>query len=366
MKKKVLLLVAIFLLGGLAGCGQKESKEIREDLELLEPVDVKMDMAVVQKGDIFQASVYTGEVVPHTEETHFLVDGCLEEIHVLMGDMVQEGDVLAVLSEEDLLEQIEELEEEIADLVKLGEFSDRQAETDLTIAGDELTYMRACGDFGPTSRGKELEIQEMELALRQDRELRSLELEKRQKALQKLQEKKGKNKITAPFNGRIVYIAQVKKGDMVQGYTPLIYIADESRLSLSTEYISETTINNADRVYARILDSEYEISYIPYDTSELVKMTLAEEEIKTNFSIDTEDARLRAGQFAAAVVYHAYKDNVLTVPINALYRDGSGQYVYRQVDGVRVRQTVKTGMISDTKAEIVEGLKEGDIVYVKD
>ena len=66
------------------------------------------------------------------------------------------------------------------------------------------------------------------------------------------------------------------------------------------------------------------------------------------------------------MVYQTYKEGVLTIPINALYRDGSGQYVYKQTDGARVRCNVKAGMTTDTKAEIVEGLEEGDMVYVKD
>ena len=89
--------------------------------------------------------------------------------------------------------------------------------------------------------------------------------------------------------------------------------------------------------------SEYEISYIPYENSELVKMALAGEEMKARFSLETEDTALCAGQFAVIMVYQLYREDVLTIPINALYRDGSGQYVYRQVDGARVRCDVKAG-----------------------
>ena len=57
---------------------------------------------------------------------------------------------------------------------------------------------------------------------------------------------------------------------------------------------------------------------------------------------------------------------MLTVPVNALYRDETGQYVYRMEDGKRVRCEVEVGMTSDVKAEILEGLQEGDEVYVKE
>ena len=251
-------------------------------------------------------------------------------------------------------------------LVRQGEFSDRLAEADIEIAREELAIMQELGDFGPTSRVKELEIQELELALEQTRQLRGLELEKVQNSLEALRKKVGKNEIVAPCSGRIVYVSEIGRGDAIQGYTPVIYIADESCLSLRTEYISEAAVKNADRVYAKILDKEFEISYIPYDTSELVQMALAGEEIQAQFSVDAQEGVLRAGQFGVVMLYQSYKKDVLTIPINALYRDGSGQYVYKQVDSTRTRCNVKTGMITDTKAEIVEGLEEGDLVYVKD
>lgn len=370
MKKKTVLMIILLLLMGITGCKMEEADSGALSAEgvpeLLEPVDVKMDVARAQIGDIYRISIYKGEVVPYTEELHFLVDGCLEDVYVTTGDMVQEGQVLAVLSEEQLREQIETLEEEIDALVRQGEFSDRLAEADIAIAREELAIMRELGDFGPTSTVKELEIQELELALEQTRQLRGLELEKRQASLGALQKKMGKNEIVAPCSGRIVYVSEIRRGDAIQGYTPVIYIADESRLRLLTDYVSESTVKSADRVYAKILDQEFDISYIPYEKSEMIQMALNGEEMRAQFSVDAREGVLQAGQFAVVMLYQSYRKNVLTIPINALYQDGSGQYVYRQVNGTRMRCNVKTGMTTDTKVEILEGLEEGELVYVKD
>ena len=141
MKRKAALLTALLLSVGLAGCGTEKDSSM-EAPELLEPVDVKMDIATARTGDIYQLSAYNGEVVPYTEGLSFTVDGYLEAINVMMGDMVQEGDVLAVLSEEHIAEQIESLEDEIDDLVTMGEFSDRQAAADIEIAREELEMLR--------------------------------------------------------------------------------------------------------------------------------------------------------------------------------------------------------------------------------
>ena len=151
MKRKAALLTALLLSVGLAGCGTEKDSSM-EAPELLEPVDVKMDIATARTGDIYQLSAYNGEVVPYTEGLSFTVDGYLEAINVMMGDMVQEGDVLAVLSEEHIAEQIESLEDEIDDLVTMGEFSDRQAAADIEIAREELEMLPEPSDIRAESR----------------------------------------------------------------------------------------------------------------------------------------------------------------------------------------------------------------------
>lgn len=360
---KKCLAAALLILAGLTGCGDSAAAEIPE---LLEPVNVKLDVAQAQMGEIYQIYAFNGAIVPYVEELSFQVDGTLEELTVTLGEMVTEGAVLAVLSEEQLLNQTKALEEEITNITRMGEFSDRQVNADIGIAREELAILKETGASDKTCSVKELEIQKLELSLLQDRELRELNLKEKQRSLEALEEKLGKNQITAPFNGRIVYVDQIKAGDNIQGYTPVIYIADESRLSLSTAYISESTIENADKIYAKIMDREYEITYVPYDKDEYVQMLLSGEEMKSHFLVEAEEGALKSSQFAAVILQRSYKENVLTIPYNALYRDESGRYVYKLVDGQRVKCNVTVGITTDVKAEILEGLVEGDMVYVKE
>ena len=59
------------------------------------------------------------------------------------------------------------------------------------------------------------------------------------------------------------------------------------------------------------------------------------------------------------------KDDVLTVPLNTLYRDSEGYYVYKAEGGQRVKTAVAVGVKNETMAEIIGGLSEGDEIYVK-
>ena len=364
MKKHFAWFPALFILMALTGCNgdQKESPVPA----LLEPVGVQMDVAEVQMDDIFNITTYNGEILPYVEELAFQVDGILAEMNVVIGEPVKEGQVLAALSEEEILERMEVLEDEIGEIVTLGAFSDRQAEADIKIAEVELERLLEAGGSTQASRLKEVDIQKLRLNLEQAGQLRQLELQEKQSELKNLKDKLGKNVITAPFDGRIVYISDAEKGDSIQGYTTVFCIADDSRLHLTSDYISESVITGADKIYAKIMDKEYPITYIPMDNGEYIAKVLAGEEIQAQFTVEAQEGELESGQFAVVMILDSLKENVLTVPINALYRDENGRYVYKMVDGQRIRCNVTVGMTTDIKAEIKEGLEEGDMVYVKE
>ena len=361
MKRYLAGLLAVFAVMGLTGCGK--SYEVTP--ELLEPVEVKSDVTKAQMSDVYNVSTYSGEVIPYTEDAYFTVNGNLDQLLVSIGDTVEQGEVLAVLDTEPILQQITNLENEISHITKMGEFSDQKLNLNIEIARKELEVLEETQAGEQVCAEKELEIEKLELELEQTAELRSLELKEKQDELELLQEKVEKNQMTAPFSGTVVYIADKGSGDPVQAYEPVIYLADNSRLSLTAEYIPEYALTYTDRIYAKIMDQEYELNYIPYNESEYIAMILEDQELKAKFEFQEPDDLLESGQYAAIIIIKSYRENVLTIPVNALYKDGIDYYVYRQENGESVRCNVKTGVISDTKAEITEGLEEGDMVYVK-
>ncbi|MBS6162370.1 MAG: hypothetical protein KH847_00720, partial [Clostridiales bacterium] len=205
-----------------------------------------------------------------------------------------------------------------------------------------------------------------ETALSHSRELQAMEQKRLSDQLAELQAKAGDNQLVAPYDGRVVYIGGLSEGAAVQGYTPVLYLVNESELVISAEYISEADLRDATRIYASVGDQIYDVAYEPYDQEEYVSRVLYGEDMDTRFSIDAAGAALESGQYVCIYIQSGYKEDVLTVPVNALYRDETGQYVYRMEDGKRVRCEVEVGMTSDVKAEILEGLQEGDEVYVKE
>jgi len=181
------------------------------------------------------------------------------------------------------------------------------------------------------------------------------------------EKKNGNNKIVAPCDGTVVYLVdEIKEGSYVRSYDPVMYVANDQDVYLQCEYISEALVEAADILYAQINDKKYDITAIPYSQEEMLQMIMDEETIMSNFEVDFGDKPLESGLYATVVTVLSYKEDVLVIPVNALYRDEKGQYVYREENGSRVRCEVEVGLVTDTKAEIISGVQEGDLVYVKD
>lgn len=363
MRKNPLLMLSLSALMVLGGCGNAEMSVP----DLMDPVEVKLDITEVTRGDVGIYAAYEGELVPKVEELSFTMDGVVESIPVTYGDRVKKGDVLATLDTESLDEQIQNIEDEIAHIIEAGEYANNIAAIDIEIARTELKSLVRAGAYQPTIDLKEAEIKKLNDALIQSQELRYLEIREKERELEELLKKTGNNKIVAPFDGTIVYMVEdVVVDSFVGSYDPVMFIANDSDVYLQCDYISENLVDTADIIYAQIGGSQYDITVIPYTKEKMLQMIMDEENIKTNFSVDFGDTPLESGLHAYVVTVHSYKEDVLTIPANALYRDEKGLYVYREEDGNRIRCEVEAGLVTETKAEILSGVQEGDLVYVKE
>jgi RND family efflux transporter MFP subunit len=76
------------------------------------------------------------------------------------------------------------------------------------------------------------------------------------------------------------------------------------------------------------------------------------------------DGRLRPGQYGSVEIKLETRENVLTVPSSAiLARNADGMATcLRAVSGRAVRTRIKLGLDDGRRVEVLEGLKEGDII----
>ncbi len=366
MRKKTILAVLLLAAVLLTGCAEQEAVVVPE---LQEPVGVQSDMAAAYIGEIYDITYYEGSVKPYVQELLFEVDGTVEKVHVYPGMMVEEGDILVELDQSSLVDRAEALTRELEYAERDNGYADAMAELEIEMLRVELRQLMAEGGTEKDIALKENEIAQKEAALRQTKELREPDLQKKREELAEISGLLDKNILRAPFSGRIVYGDMIAQGSWVSAYDPIGYIADDSQLSIESEYITESMYKSADRVYAHIGGHQYEIEAVPIDRDEYVKLLLSDVTITTEFRIlgpQEHMDELEAGQYAAVMVSRDYIADALLVPSGAVLRDASGRYVYVDEDGTRVRRAVKTGKTTDSLVQILEGLEEGEVVYVKD
>ena len=79
-----------------------------------------------------------------------------------------------------------------------------------------------------------------------------------------------------------------------------------------------------------------------------------------------KDEEMKAGMNASSRITIEEKENIVTIPVNALQERGEEVFVYTEQDdegNLSGEQQVTTGLSDGENVEITEGLSEGDVVY---
>lgn len=361
--KTAALLTGLVLTALLCGCSQQPAKT--EPPQLLEPAGVQSDMVSVCVGDISRTAVYEAWVTAYTQGLYFEIGGSVGEIYAYPGKWVEEGEVLLTIDQKELNRQAEALREEIEYTQQSNARSDAADELRIEKMEVELRQLQSSRADSTQIALKKNEIETAQAALRQTRQLREPELKRKREELSRLEAQLDKNAVTAPFEGRIVSMQPLTQGEKVQAYEEILLIADEERIMLVGEYVPQSVLESACRVYARIGNDEYELQAQQPDEKQQIAASLGGGSVKTQYLL-AEGQQAEIGAYAAVCVVHEAAEDVPLIPTAALRGNASDYYVYVDADGVREYRSVRVGVMNDAFAQITQGLEEGEMVYAQD
>lgn len=190
----------------------------------------------------------------------------------------------------------------------------------------------------------------------------------------------GYTKITAPLDGVVVSVL-VKTGQTVNAAmnTPtIVQIADLSQMEILIE-ISEGDIGKVQtgaKVTYTVLsapETVYETTLKSIDpgltlltNGEYTEVVGSDEAIYYygRLVVDNPDGALRIGMTTQNVIYVAQADNVLTVPVLAVKKDGAQSYVNVLTPTGIQRHAVITGLSDGVDIEIKSGVSDHDTVVI--
>lgn len=332
-RRPALLGAAILGLLVCWGCGDRNSSaESQGPGGRGERPATAVQTARVERGSIARSLVVTGIVEPiRVVGVNSQLSGALTEVRVEEGTSVARGQVLARLDDRELQSQL------------------TAAEAAFQVA--EAAYERAT----------QLRDRQVITLPEYERDRAGYAAAKAQ--LDQLRTRVEYATIVSPMNG-VITDKRVEPGDVVATQTRLLTVADLSTMVVQVQ-VSELDVVSLvdgqsveiglDAFPGRALDGTIRRVFPAADpATRLVPVEVA--------LSDGARQLARPGFLARATFALGTRDGVLLVPASALAGGSSSESVFVVEEGKAVRRRVTTGLISQGRVEILDGLREGEIV----
>lgn len=214
-----------------------------------------------------------------------------------------------------------------------------------------------------------------------DSQSTELSVKQKQNALLDAQQALADYYVKAPFDGVIASIPVIKGSNASSGTALGTIITSKSVATISLNEVDVAKIalgQKATLTFDAIPDLTISGKVIQIDSLGTVSQGVVNYSVKISF--DTNDIRIKPGMSVSAEIITNVKQDVLTVPNNAIKKQGTTSYVQMfdtplpdPIVGTQgspslvapVNQTVETGISDNTSTEIISGLKESDQIVTK-
>jgi len=356
-KTRAICALLLLVLIALASCGQNSALAAPP---LYAPVAMRPDSALVTRGPVESLVIMHGLTrLPTYAARLEYGSGRIGSIYAWPGDSVTQGQLLARLDMTHLQTQIDSAEELIQRSRVLHRMqSDEMA---LQIEYFELAYAQE------PSHGIRESIEWLRLDLNHLRIRHALDMADLESNLAELLQGLENMEIRAAFDGEIVYT--VGLDTWVNVNDPVMYIALPDGVFVEYVDMALPTIRlrQGVRTQGVIGSRVYDLQLLPLTLEQQLHYNRLGITQTIRFEILAEPDNLPTpGEIVFIHFYTAWADDTLRIPTNALYRNWpDDSFVYRFEDGQQVQVYVTTGIITDSYVEILEGLYEGDEVFVR-
>jgi membrane fusion protein, multidrug efflux system len=319
-----------------------------------------VEVAKVSRGNISAYITVVGNLIGQaTVDVAPKAGGRLRSVNVKLGDQVRRGQVIAKIDDQELLEQVNQAEASH----QVAEAGVRRSDADLSLA---LTNVeRARNLYGRQLLPKQ-QLDDAEA--RYTSAVAQLDLSRAQVAqsasrLRELRINLANTTVVSPTDG---FVSQrlVDPGAWVSQNAPVVVVVDISSLRLVANVVEKDlkSVNSGDKAVVEV-DAFPGENFNGHIARVSPILDPATRTAAMEIEIPNRTYRLKPGMYAKVTLEVETRTNVLTVPKVALIDSGGGRGVYQPNDDGRAEfKAVKVGLEDSEKAEVLEGLSEGEIV----
>jgi RND family efflux transporter MFP subunit len=341
-------------------------------------------VARVQRRTLGATLTIAGEFKPFQDvDVHAKVAGYIRHIYVDVGDHVKDGQILAVLEVPELAAQLAGAEAAVRgaqDQVRRAQGDVQRAQSTHAAAHSAYTRLKQAADSRAglvaqqevdDSQAKDLEsegqLASAEAALSGAKQ----QLEVAQASQKQMSAMSDYTRITAPFAG-VITSRTADTGSLVSAGTtggsqsvPVVRLAQVSvlRLVLAIPESVAAQIHLGEVVNLRVqaLDREIQGQVSRFaDALDLQTRTM-----ETEIDVDNRNGQLIPGMYVEAHLALQQKQNVLSIPLQAVQRNGDEATVLLvNAQNVVEERQVRLGAEDSTYVEVLSGLTEDERVIL--
>jgi HlyD family secretion protein len=190
-----------------------------------------------------------------------------------------------------------------------------------------------------------------------------------QRAVDKARKKVEDGRVIAPQAGEVLALS-IGEGDTVEAFNPVVEIADPSKLEIAVELGAEQMRQLAEGQPAEvsllsrpdvIMPSVIRLMPAPYGSGG--SGAVQEQDPTTRIQVqDAKGQELVPGSVAKIRIVLESKKDVLWLPPDAVRAFEGRRFVVVRDGDRESRAPVKVGIETDERVEILEGVKEGDVI----
>lgn len=180
-------------------------------------------------------------------------------------------------------------------------------------------------------------------------------------------------RILAPVDGQVLVVDQVSERPVAAG-TRLLSIGQPDALEIVADLLSSDAVRLQPGAMARVDrwggDKTLSARLRAVDPSARTKISalgIEEQRVEAVFDLlSPPDERPRLGDgFAVSLsIIEWQAEDVLILPLSALFRQGATWMVFTEQDGIAIEKPVRIGRRNAAEAELLEGLVPGDRVIL--
>lgn len=339
-------------------------------------------VALVVRGSLSHTLNLAGQFQPYqVVDVHAKVSGYVRHIYVDIGDKVHEGEVLAVLEVPELRAQLQGTVSAVAaskDEIVRSQHAVARAQAEHSALHQDYNRLKqaAAAQPGLIAQQELDDAQAKDLASesRIDEAKSTLSNATQQSDVAKANNQRVSaledyTKVTAPLNGVIIW-RYADTGALIQAGTssdtttlPLVKLSQSDLLRLRMPVPEDAVrfVHEGEEVNVRVdaVDRTFVGKVVRFTR----EVSLATRTMETEIDVENKNLSLTPGMYANTVLQLEHRENVLTIPVQAVNKNGNrtSVLVVDSQNQVESRDVV-LGLQGSYIVEVVSGLRDGEKV----